>query len=186
MKEEITNAVTALATGGCVAFPSEIGWLVGCDSASTSAVTDLLSKAKRINAVPMGCMMANDAMLEKHIKPLPEVAYDILDFSTKPTLIVYDGIIGIAPELETLHPKLAVLVTKNQFCSRMISSLKSPVLFFLVSQNQDKKLKILKEIDPAILKDMAYVVNLQTEVDAPNNYAIIQLNNSGLVKVLRE
>lgn len=45
------------------------------------------------------CLVSDIRMLQKHIFEIPEVAYDIIDLSTKPTTIIYDKPHGIAPNL---------------------------------------------------------------------------------------
>ena len=45
---------------------------------------------KREDSKALICMVSNQAMLERHIKEVPDVAYDIMDLATKPTTIVFE------------------------------------------------------------------------------------------------
>ena len=134
----------------------------------------------------MICLVANDAMLERHVEKVPDLAYDIMDLSEKPVTIIYDGPKGIASNLIAADNTLAIRVTRDPFCRNLISRLKIPLVSTSANLAGMPTPRSFSEIDPAILKGVDYVVNLHREGTQESPSSIIKLASDGSVKVIRE
>ena len=93
---EIKNSIETLSRGGLILYPTDTVWGIGCDATNESAVKKVYELKQREDSKALICLVANDAMLERHVENIPDVAYDILDLATKPTTIIYDNPIGLA------------------------------------------------------------------------------------------
>jgi L-threonylcarbamoyladenylate synthase len=131
-------------------------------------------------------MVANDAMLERYIERVPDLAYDIMDLSTKPTTIVYDTPKGIAKNLVANDNTLAVRVASDKFCQYLINKFKKPLVSTSANISGKPTPQNFGQISPSILEGVDYVVNLYQDVHTARASAIIKLSNDGAVKVIRE
>lgn len=96
---EINKALETLESGGLILYPTDTVWGIGCDATNEDAVRKVYSIKNREDSKALICLVANDAMLERHVEHVPDLAYDLIDLSTKPTTIIYDNPKGIAKNL---------------------------------------------------------------------------------------
>ncbi|MHA7830536.1 MAG: L-threonylcarbamoyladenylate synthase [Flagellimonas sp.] len=186
MIEEINNCNKVLQDGGLILYPTDTVWGIGCDATNPKAIKKVYALKKREDTKALICLVANQAMLERHVKEVPDVAYDIMDLATKPTTIVFDEPMGIASNLVAEDNTLAIRVASDKFCQYLINKFRKPIVSTSANISGHPTPKQFKDIDEEILKGVDYVVNLQNENTNPSPSAIIKLSNDGQVKVIRE
>lgn len=186
MTEEITKAIAILQNGGLILYPTDTVWGIGCDATNEEAVGKVYALKQRDDSKALICLVANDAMLERHVAKVPEVAYDIIDLSTKPTTIVYDNPKGLAKNLIPKDNTLAIRVASDKFCQYLINKFKKPIVSTSANIAGQPSPKQYSEIDDTILNGVDYVVNLHQDQIASAPSAIIKLGNDGTVKVIRK
>ncbi len=186
LTEEINKAISILEKGGLILYPTDTIWGIGCDATNEAAVQKIYNLKQRQNSKTMICLMANDAMLERYVAQVPDVAYDIMDLSTKPTTIVYDNPKGIAKNLIAPDNTLAIRVATDKFCRYLINKFKKPIVSTSANISEHPAPNNFSEIDDLILKGVDYVVNLQPEQSIGTPSVIIKLSNDGTVKIIRQ
>ncbi|KAB5486919.1 L-threonylcarbamoyladenylate synthase [Muricauda hadalis] len=186
MTEEINNCIKVLKEAGLILYPTDTVWGIGCDASDPEAVKKVYALKKRADSKALICLVANQAMLERHVKQVPEVAYDIMDLATKPTTIVFDEPKGVAPNLVAEDNTLAIRVASDKFCQYLINKFGKPIVSTSANISGEPTPKRFKDIAPEILKGVDYVVNLPDENKNPSPSSIIKLSNDGQVKVIRE
>lgn len=182
---EINKCIEVLENGGLILYPTDTIWGIGCDATNEKAVEKVFKLKKRDDSKALICLVANDAMLEKHIEEVSDLAYDIIDLSTKPTTIIFDKPRGVAKNLIAEDNTLAVRVASDKFCQYLIGKFKKPIVSTSANISGQRTPKSFQNIDSAILKGVDYVVNLQPEQKSAVPSAIIKLSNDGTVKVIR-
>ncbi|APA65239.1 MAG: L-threonylcarbamoyladenylate synthase [Maribacter dokdonensis] len=186
MTEEINKCIEVLENGGLILYPTDTVWGIGCDATNEEAVQKVFRLKQREDSKALICLVANDAMLEKHIEKVPDLAYDLMDLSTKPTTIIYDNPRGIAKNLIAADNTLAVRVASDKFCSYLIGKFKKPIVSTSANISGNNTPNSFQNIDQAILKGVDYVVNLHREKQNSSASSIIRLSNDNTVKVIRE
>ena len=186
MNEEINKCIEVLQNGGLILYPTDTIWGIGCDATNEEAVKRVYDLKKRKDSKALICLVANDVMLERTVEEVPEVAYDIIDLSTKPTTIIYDKPKGVAKNLVAEDNTLAIRVASDKFCRYLINKFKKPIVSTSSNLSGKPTPKSFNEIDPVILKGVDYVVNLQPEQKSAVPSAIIKLGNDGTVKIIRK
>ena len=134
----------------------------------------------------MICLVSDFKMLNQYVEDVPEVAYDILKYATKPTTINYDSPLRVAENLIAEDNTLAIRVARNQFCNQLIKKLKRPLVSTSANFSEQPAPGTFEEIHEDILKGVDYVVNLQRNKKSSNPSAIIKLSGEGDVKVIRK
>ncbi len=186
MTEEINKAIEVLAAGGLILYPTDTVWGIGCDATNEKAVQKVYALKQREDSKALLCMVANDAMLERYILKVPDLAYDIMDLSTKPTTIIYDEPKGIAKNLVAHDNTLAVRVASDKFCQYLINKFKKPLVSTSANISGEPTPQNFSQIKSPILKGVDYVVNLQRDDQNGSPSAIIKLSNDGTVQVIRK
>lgn len=186
MIEEINNCNKVLQEGGLILYPTDTVWGIGCDATNPEAVEKVYALKKREDTKALICLVANQAMLERHVKEVPDVAYDIMDLATKPTTIVFDNPMGIASNLVAENNTLAIRVASDKFCQYLINKFRKPIVSTSANISGNPTPKQFNDIDEEILKGVDYVVNLPDENINPSPSSIIKLSTDGQVKVIRE
>ena len=90
MKEEIHKCIEVLKAGGLILYPTDTVWGIGCDATNEKAVQKVFDLKKRTDSKSLIVIVANDRMLNYHVNDVPELAWDIVDISNKPTTIIYE------------------------------------------------------------------------------------------------
>lgn len=185
MQEEIEKSLTILKQGGLILYPTDTIWGIGCDATNADAVDRIYALKKREESKALICLVSDFKMLNQYVEEIPEVAYDILKYAQKPTSIIYDKPIRVAENLVGDDDTLAIRVTKDDFCNLLVRKLKRPLVSTSANISGEKSPTEFKEISPAILEGVDYVVNLHRNKKNAAPSAIIQLKNDGTVKVIR-
>ncbi len=186
MKEEIENALLILKKGGLILYPTDTVWGIGCDATNPDAVDKVFKLKQRSDEKSLICLVHDFKMLNEYVENVPEVAYDILKYAKKPTTIIYDDPIRVAENIIAEDNSLAIRVTKDEFCKKLIQRFRRPLVSTSANISGKKTPQSYAEIDPLILEGVDYVVNLHHEKKSGKPSAIIKLKNDGSVKVIRQ
>ncbi|TAI49390.1 L-threonylcarbamoyladenylate synthase [Flagellimonas allohymeniacidonis] len=186
MTTEINTCIEALNKGNLIVYPTDTVWGIGCDATNPDAVQKVYALKKREDSKALVCLVSNQAMLERYVKQVPDVAYDIMDLATKPTTIVFDEPIGIAQNLVAEDNTLAIRVASDNFCQRMIQKFGKPIVSTSANISGMPTPNNFDSVSNEILKGVDYVVNLPLENKNAPPSSIIKLGNDGQVKVIRE
>ncbi|MGB6152261.1 MAG: L-threonylcarbamoyladenylate synthase [Pricia sp.] len=186
LTEEVNACLKVLENGGLILYPTDTVWGLGCDATNEAAIKKIYDLKKRDDRKALICLVANDAMLERYVENVPELAYDIIDLSTKPTTLIYDHPKGVAKNLIAEDGSLAIRVASDKFCQYLINKFRKPIVSTSANVSGEPNPNGFHEISETILKGVDYVVNLASESPNAVPSAIIKLGNDGTVKVIRE
>ena len=186
MKTEIENCIAVLKKCGLILYPTDTVWGIGCDATNPEAVDKVFKLKQRSDEKSLICLVHDFRMLNEYVENVPEVAYDILKYAKKPTTIIYDDPIRVAENIIAEDNSLAIRVTKDEFCKKLIQRFRRPLVSTSANISGEKTPQSYAEIDPLILEGVDYVVNLHHEKKSGKPSAIIKLKNDGSVKVIRQ
>ena len=185
MKTEIENAVDTLKKGGLILYPTDTVWGIGCDATQPDAIDRIYKLKKRHDNKSMICLVNDFRMLNQYVENVPEVAYDILKYASKPTTIVYDDPIRIAENIISEDNSLGIRVVQDDFCRQLIRKYRHPIVSTSANISGESTPQSYLEISSEILEGVDYVVNLHQSKKTAKPSAIIKLKNDGTVQVIR-
>ncbi|QED37444.1 threonylcarbamoyl-AMP synthase [Antarcticibacterium arcticum] len=186
IKQEIENALEILRKGGIILYPTDTVWGIGCDATNPEAVERIYKLKKRSDHKAMICLVNSVKMLEQFVNSVPDPAYDVIDFSDKPTTIIYDNPIKVANNLVAEDETLAIRVVKEKFCEQLIYQLRKPLVSTSANISGQPTPNSFAQIAPEILKGVDYIVNLYHSKISDKPSAIIKIGNDRTVKVIRK
>src|SRR2546428_11652456 len=91
MQKEINNALEVLNAGGTILYPTDTIWGIGCDATNEKAVEKVFSIKQRQESKSLIVLMSDDGMMNRFVKNIPALAWDLMDVSDSPLTIIYDG-----------------------------------------------------------------------------------------------
>ena len=186
LNEEIHKAFEIIQQGGIILYPTDTVWGIGCDATNAEAVAKIYKLKQRDDSKSMICLMNGEKMMYNVFKEIPEVAWQILDLSEKPTTLILDNPRNVAPNLIAEDKSLGIRLIKESFCFKLLERMKKPLVSTSANISGQPTPLSFKEISPEIIKGVDYVVNLQHEKIAGKPSTIIKLTNDSQVKIIRK
>jgi len=185
INQEIHNAFEVIKAGGIILYPTDTVWGIGCDATNPEAVAKIYQLKQRAETQSMICLMNGEKMMYNVFKDIPEVAWQIIDLSEKPTTLILDNPRNIAPNLIAADKSLGIRIVKEPFCFKLLERMKKPLVSTSANISGQPTPSSFKEISPEIIKGVDYVVNLHHDKIAGKPSTIIKLTNDSQVKVIR-
>ncbi|MGQ2982655.1 L-threonylcarbamoyladenylate synthase [Flavobacterium sp.] len=182
---EVHNAFEAIKNGGIILYPTDTVWGIGCDATNPEAVKKIYALKQREESKSMIVLMNSDRMMHNVFKEIPEVAWQILDLSEKPTTLILDNPRNVAPNIIAEDKTLGIRLVTEPFCFKLMERMKKPLVSTSANISGRPTPTSFKEIDHHILDGVDYVVNLHREKVSAKPSAIIKLGNNLQVKVIR-
>jgi L-threonylcarbamoyladenylate synthase len=148
-------------------------------------VKKIYALKQREESKSMIVMMNGEKMMYNVFKDIPEVAWQILDLSEKPTTLILDNPRNIALNLISDDKSLGVRIVKEPFCFKLMERMKKPLVSTSANISGMFSPKSFKEISPEIINGVDYVVNLHREKICDKPSTIIKLSLESKVKIIR-
>lgn len=186
MNTEVHNAYEVIKEGGIILYPTDTVWGIGCDATNAEAVAKIYALKKREESKSMIVLMNGERMVYNVFKEIPEVAWQILDLSEKPTTLILDNPRNVAPNLIAEDKTLAVRIVKDSFCYKLMERMKKPLVSTSANLSGIFTPKTYSEISPEIINGVDYVVNLDRDKICKNPSTIIKLSLDHQVKIIRK
>lgn len=187
MTEDIQKAVSVLKKGGVVLYPTDTIWGIGCDASNEKAVARVYEIKKRNEAKSLIALVDTEIRLERTLDLVPDVAWDLIEFTNKPITIVYDNPVGIASNAIHSDNSMGIRIVNDVFCKKLIHQLNKPIISTSANVSGQKQPSHFSEISDEIKNKVDYIVNWrQNETEVKQSSTIIKLDNTGLIKILRK
>ena len=183
---EVHNAFEVIQNGGIILYPTDTVWGIGCDASNSEAIKNIYALKQREESTSMIVLMNGDRMLYNVFKEVPEVAWQILDLSEKPTTLILDNPRNVAPNIIAEDKTLGMRIVKEPFCFKLMERMKKPLVSTSANISGQPTPKSFKEISPEIIKGVDYVVHLHHDKICDKPSTIIKLTNDCQVKVIRK
>lgn len=186
MIEDIKAALAVLQQGGVILYPTDTIWGIGCDACNAEAVKRIYTIKNRVDSKSMLVLMENNALLERYVDEVPEIAYDLIELTDKPLTIIYDGAQNLAANLIAEDGSIGIRITTEAFSSELIRRFKRPIVSTSANISGKPSPANFGEIDPEIIGAVDYVVNYrQDEMQKAVPSSIMKLGRGGEIKIIR-
>lgn len=187
MKEVIQKAVEVLEEGGIILYPTDTVWGIGCDATNTDAINRIFKLKQREESKSMIVLVANEVQLERCIKDVPEMAWDLIELSEKPTTLVLNNPIGFSEKIVAKDNSIGIRVTRDRFCQELIRRFRKPIVSTSANISGSPTPGSFDAIEAAIKDGVDYIVPLrQDETEAKTPSSVIKIDPSGLIQILRK
>ena len=186
INQEVHKAFEIIKEGGIILYPTDTVWGIGCDATNPNAVAKIYQLKQREETKSMIVLMNGEKMIYNVFKEVPEVAWQIIDLSEKPTTIILDQPRNVAANLIASDKTLGIRLVKEPFCFKLMEKMKKPLVSTSANISGQPTPIAFKDISQEIIKGVDYVVNLHQDKIAGKPSTIIKLTNDSQVKVIRK
>ena len=118
-QEDIQKAVEVMRKGGIILYPTDTVWGIGCDATNSEAVAKIYKIKHRDDSKALVCLVDSDARLQKYVRNVPEVAWQLIDAVVKPTTLILDGAVNLAPNLIAEDGSIGIRITNEPFSKEL-------------------------------------------------------------------
>lgn len=186
MREEIHKCIEVLKSGGLILYPTDTVWGIGCDATNKEAVQKIYELKQRSDAKSLIILVANDGMLNNYVKTIPELAWDIIDISDKPTTIIYKNGKNLANNVVADDKSIAIRMIKEGFAHQLIYNFRKPIVSTSANISKSHTPLSFKEISQEIIDGVDFVVNSGFDKGIKRQSSLIKLGLKGEVTILRK
>lgn len=187
MHNDLKKAIEILQQGGIILYPTDTIWGIGCDATNAEAVKRIYELKQREDSKSMLILLDHEAKLNSYINQVPEMAWDLIEFSTKPLTIVYPNAKNLAFNLLAEDKSIGIRITKEEFSNKLCNRFKKPIVSTSANISGDPSPSCFSDISNKIKDNVDYIVHFkQNEISNSVPSSIIKLDVDGLIKIIRE
>ncbi len=184
---DVRAAVDVLRRGGVILYPTDTVWGLGCDATNATAVKRVFQIKQRSDSKALIALVNSLAMLERTVDNVPEVAYQLIEASDRPTTIVYDHGSWVAPEMISADGSLAVRVSSERISSAIIRGLGRPLVSTSANISGSPAATFFDQISEEIKNTVDYACCSRRSDRTPSQPSlIIKISDNGVFKILRK
>lgn len=186
-EEDIKSAVAVLRQGGTILYPTDTVWGIGCDATNAEAVRRVFEIKHREDSKALICLVDSPDRLQRYVRNVPDVAWDIFDLATQPTTIILDGAVNLAPNLIAEDGSVALRVTQEEFSRQLCYRFQKPLVSTSANISGCPAAQNYRDIAPEILNAVDYICWTRRQEHYPHQpSSIIKLTASGDVTIIRK
>ena len=114
-EEEVQKTVDCLKAGKTILYPTDTIWGIGCDATNAEAVAKVYALKRRADSKALICLVDSPTRMARYVRNVPNVAWDLVELATKPTTVILDDAVNLAPNLVAEDGSVALRVTAEPF-----------------------------------------------------------------------
>lgn len=185
--EDIQNCLKVLKEGGIILYPTDTIWGLGCDATNPKAVERIFRIKGRIETKSLLALVNSEAMLERYVREIPPIAYEIVRLSDKPVTIIYPSCKNLAAGIAAEDGSAGIRITEDSFCSKLIEKFRKPVVSTSANVSGNPSPAHFGDISEHIIRSVDYVVFHRRD-DRRKHIAspVIKVEINGIVKIIRK
>ncbi len=184
--EDIRKAVEVLRQGGTILYPTDTIWGIGCDATNPEAVQRVYQIKQRDDAKALICLVDSPGRLQRYVRNVPDVAWDLIELATKPTTVILSGAVNLASNLLAEDGSVGLRVTSEVFSQQLCYRFQKAIVSTSANISGQPSPQTFAEIDPAILSAVDYVCeSRQRDTHRHEPSSIIKLGADGQVQIIR-
>jgi len=190
-EEDIRLAIETMRKGGVILYPTDTVWGIGCDATNAEAVAKVYKIKQRDDSKALICLVDSDARMQRYFRNVPEVAWQLIDSlqeaETKPTTLVLNGAINLAPNLIAEDGSIGIRITNEPFSKELCYRFQKAVVSTSANISGEPAAQNYCDIDQRILDAVDYVCWSRRQEHKPHTpSSIIRLKENGEVEIIRK
>jgi L-threonylcarbamoyladenylate synthase len=173
-----------------ILYPTDTVWGIGCDATNSEAVKRVYEIKERQDSKALICLVDSDARLQRYVRHVPEVAWQLIDSlqdsDAKPTTLILDGAINLAENLIAEDGSVALRITQEAFSKELCYKFQKALVSTSANISGQPAAQNYQDIDPVLLERVDYVCWTRRQEHKPHKpSSIIRLREDGEVTIIR-
>lgn len=186
-EDDIRQAVEVLRKGGVILYPTDTVWGIGCDATNAEAVKRVYQIKQRDDSKALICLVDSDARLQRYVRNVPDVAWQLIDCADTPTTLILDGAVNLAPNLIADDGSIGIRITKETFSRELCFRFQKALVSTSANISGEPAAQNYRDIDSRIVEQVDYVCWTRRQEHLPHRpSSIIKLKENGEVEIIRK
>ena len=185
-EDDIRQAVEVLRRGGVILYPTDTIWGIGCDATNEEAVRRVYEIKQRSDAKALICLTDSDVRLQRYVRGVPDVAWDLMELATKPLTVILDCGVNLAPSLLADDGSVAMRITREPFSHELCYRFQKPIVSTSANLSGEPSPQNYCDISQDIINHVDYVCWSRRQEHKPHQpSSIIKIREDGEFTIIR-
>lgn len=185
--EDIQTAVQTLRQGGLILYPTDTIWGIGCDASNEEAVRRIFQLKRREDSKAMICLVDSANRMQRYVRGVPDVAWDLIEFADKPLTLILDGATGLAPSLIAEDGSVGLRVTKENISHELCYRFQKAIVSTSANISGEPSPACFAEISDEIKQGVDFVMlSRQNDTSKSKPSQIIKIGFDGQIRIIRK
>jgi L-threonylcarbamoyladenylate synthase len=185
--EDLNEALTTLKKGGIILYPTDTIWGLGCDPTNSAAVEKIFKIKSRETGKSLLILVDGEAMIERYVSEVPEIAWELTGVSDNPLTIIYPFGKNLAPGVCSKDGTIGIRICRDEFCRELIKRFRKPLISTSANFSGKPSPENFQEIDMELIEAADYVVRYrQDDMRKYSSSPVIKLSPDGTIKIIRK
>jgi L-threonylcarbamoyladenylate synthase len=186
-KEDIENSLKVLHNGGVILYPTDTVWGLGCDATDNDAVERIFRIKSRSDKKNLIILVNSEAMVERYVRDIPEIARELIEVSEEPITIIYPEAKNLASAIPAEDGSVGIRVCTDKFCNELIGRFRKPIISTSANISGEPSPSYFFEISEKILQSVDYTVEHKREDRQKHRPSpVIKVEHNGVIKIIRK
>ena len=186
-EDDIKKAIEVMRKGGIILYPTDTVWGIGCDATNEEAVTKVYALKRRDDSKALICLVDSDNRLQRYVRNVPDVAWQLIEAVEKPTTLILDGAVNLASNLVAEDGSIGIRVTKEPFSHELCYRFQKAIVSTSANVSGEPAAQNYRDISQEILDGVDYVCESRRQEHKPHTpSSIIKLSTDGEVQIIRK
>ena len=185
--EDIRTAVQTLRKGGLILYPTDTIWGIGCDASNEDAVRRIFQLKQREDSKAMICLVDSANRMQRYLRQVPDVAWDLVEFAEKPLTLILDGAVNLAPSLIAEDGSVGIRVTRENISHELCYRYERAIVSTSANISGASSPSCFAEISDEIKNGVDYIMlSRQNDLSKGKPSQIIKLGLDGQIQIIRK
>ncbi len=185
--EDIKTAVQTLRKGGLILYPTDTIWGIGCDASNEDAVRRIFQLKQREDSKAMICLVDNANRMQRYLRQVPDVAWDLVEFAEKPLTLILDGAVNLASSLIAEDGSVGIRVTRENISHELCYRYERAIVSTSANISGAPSPSCFAEISDEIKNGVDYIMlSRQNDLSKGKPSQIIKLGLDGQIQIIRK
>ena len=136
LQDEVKKAIEVMKAGGVILYPTDTVWGIGCDATNEEAVKKVFAIKKREDSKALICLVDSDVRLQRYVRNVADVTWDMIELSEKPLTVIFDNVTGLAPNVIAEDGSAGIRITREEFSKELCFRFQKPIVSTSLSTRQ--------------------------------------------------
>ncbi|QUI94768.1 L-threonylcarbamoyladenylate synthase [Prevotella denticola] len=186
-EDDIKKAIDVMKNGGIILYPTDTVWGIGCDATNAEAVAKVYALKRRDDSKALICLVDSDDRLQRYVRSVPDVAWQLIDAVDKPTTLILDGAVNLAENLIAQDGSIGMRITKEPFSHELCYRFQKAIVSTSANISGEPSAQNYCDISQEIIDGVDYVCESRRQEHKPHTpSSIVKLGIDGQVKIIRK
>ena len=187
MENSVAEAVKIIKSGGVILSPTDTICGLACDATQADAVKRISELKERAPQKSYIILVHQDGLINRFIKEVPDIAWDLFDECVKPTTLILDGAHQLAEGVSAQDGSVGVRRIKEGFLFEVLKRINKPLITTSANISGDQPPVFTQDVNENIRKKVDFI---EEDLPQPNKLiqpsTLIRIKANGEFKILRD